>query len=146
MEKNKTCCFFGHREVTHNIRSKLTAIIKKLITEDDVTEFYIGHQGQFDGIVYSVLKELKAKYPHIRYTVVLAYMPDEHTKELYGENTLYPDGLETVPKRFAISKRNDWMIKQSGFAVCYVYKITGGAAKFREKAEEKGLQIIDVLN
>ena len=142
--KEKTCCFSGHREVTHNIRQKLTAIIEKLITEEGVTEFYIGHQGQFDGIVYSVLKELKAKYPHIRYTVVLAYMPDGHIKEVYGEDTLFPDGMENVPKKFAISKRNDWMIQQSGFAVCYVYKVTGGAAKFREKAEKKGLQVIDV--
>ena len=28
----------------------------------------------------------------------------------------------------------------------YVHKITGGAAKFREKAEKKGLQIIDILS
>ena len=28
--KEKNCCFFGHREVTHNIREKLTAIIEKL--------------------------------------------------------------------------------------------------------------------
>ncbi len=144
--KEKTCCFFGHREVTHNIRDKLTVVIEKLITEENVTEFYVGNQGQFDSMVYSVLKKLKAKYSQIRYTVVLAYMLDEHIKELYGEDTLYPDGLETVPKRFAISKRNDWMIQQSGVAVCYVHKITGGAAKFREKAEKKGLQIIDVLN
>ena len=95
-------------------------------------------------MVYSVLKELKAKYPQIRYTVVLAYMPDEHTKEVYGENTLYPDELETVPRRFAISKRNDWMIQHSDYAVCYVHKITGGSAKFREKAEKKGLKVIDV--
>ena len=145
MDKSKTCCFFGHREVTHNIREKLKATIEKLITEDGVTDFYVGHQGQFDSMAYSVLKELKAKFPHIRYTVVLAYMPDERIKELYGEDTLFPDGLETVPKRFAISKRNDWMIQQSGFAVCYVYKITGGAAKFREKAESKGLRVIQVL-
>ena len=143
MEKN-AACFFGHREVTHNIREKLTAIIESLTTEDNVTEFYVGHQGQFDNMVYSILKELKAKYPQIRYAVVLAYMPDEHTKEVYGENTLYPDGLETVPRRFAISKRNDWMIQHSDYAVCYVYKITGGAAKFREKAERKGLKVIDV--
>ena len=146
MENNKTCCFFGHREVTHNIRDKLTALIEKLITEDGVTDFYVGHQGQFDSMAYSVLKELKVKYPQIRYTVVLSYMPDEHIKELYGKDTLFPDGLDSVPKRFAISKRNDWMIQQSGYAVCYVHKITGGAAKFREKAEKKGLQIIDVLN
>ena len=97
-------------------------------------------------MVYSVLKELKRKFPQIRYTVVLAYMPDEHIKKVYGEDTLFPDGLESVPKRFAISKRNDWMIQQSGYAVCYVHKITGGAVKFRDKAEKKGLQIIDVLS
>lgn len=146
MEKTKNCCFFGHREVTHNIKPKLTAIIEKLITEEDVIDFYVGHQGQFDSMVYSVLKELKAKYQQIRYTMVLAYMPDEHIKELYGEDTLFPDGLESIPKKFAISKRNDWMIQQSDFAVCYVYKITGGAAKFREKAEKKGLRIIDIAS
>ena len=118
--KEKTCCFFGHREVTHNIREKLTAIIERLIAEEDATEFYVGHQGQFDSMVYSVLKELKGKYPHIRYTVILAYMPDEHIKEVYGEDTLFPDGMESVPKKFAISKRNDWMIQQSGFVVCYI--------------------------
>ena len=146
MDKSKTCCFFGHREVTHNIKPKLTAILGKLITEYGVTDFYVGRQGQFDSMVYSVLKELKANYPQIRYTVVLAYMPDEHIKELYGEDTLFPDGLESVPKRFAISKRNDWMLKHSDVAVCYVWKITGGAAKFKEKAKKKGLRIIDVLN
>ena len=145
MENNKTCCFFGHREVTHNIRDKLTEIVEKLVTEDNVTEFYVGNQGQFDSMVYSVLKELKAKYPQIRYTVVLAYFPDEHIKGVYGEDTLFPDGLESVPKKFAISKRNDWMIQQSGNEVYYVHKITGGAAKFREKAEKRGLRIIDVL-
>ena len=141
----RTACFFGHRDVTHDIRTKLQFIIEQLITEEQIYNFYVGHQGQFDSMVRSVLKELKVKYPHIRYTVVLAYMPDEHIKEVYGEDTLYPDGLETVPRRFAISKRNDWMIQHSGYAVCYVHKITGGAVKFREKAEKKGLQIIDVL-
>ena len=141
----RTACFFGHRDVTHDIRAKLQFIIEQLITEEQIYNFYVGHQGQFDSMVRSVLKELKVKYPHIRYTVVLAYMPDEHIKEVYGEDTLYPDGLETVPRRFAISKRNDWMIQHSGYAVCYVHKITGGAAKFREKAEKKGLKVVDVL-
>ena len=140
----KSACFFGHRDVTHDIREKLQFIIEQLITEEQINSFYVGHQGQFDSMVYSVLKEMKVKYPHIRYIVVLAYMPDEHINELYGEDTIYPEGLETVPRRFAISKRNDWMIQHSDYAVCYVHKITGGAAKFREKAEKKGLKVIDV--
>ena len=145
MDNNKTCCFFGHREVKHNIRDKLTVVIEKLITEENVTEFYVGNQGQFDSMVYSVLKELKAKYPQIRYTVVLAYMPYEHIKEVYGENTLFPDGMENILKKFAISKRNDWMIQQSGFSVCYVHKITGGAAKFMEKCIKEKLKVIDIF-
>ena len=31
-------------------------------------------------------------------------------------------------------------------AVCYVWKITGGTAKFREKCVKKELRVIDVLN
>ena len=142
----RTACFFGHRDVTHDIRAKLQFIIEQLITEEQINSFYVGHQGQFDSMVYSVLKELKRKFPQIRYIVVLAYMPDEHIQEVYGEDTLFPDGMEKVPKKFAISKRNDWMIQHSAFAVSYVHKITGGEAKFREKAEKKGLRIIDVLN
>lgn len=144
MDKSKTCCFFGHREVTHNIREKLKATIEKLITEDGVTEYYVGHQGKFDSMAYSVLNELKEEYPQIRYTVVLAYLPDEHIWEVYGEDTLLPDGMESVPKKFAISKRNDWMIQHSGFAVCYVHKNTGGAAKFRGKVDKKGLRVVDI--
>ena len=65
-------------------------------------------------------------------------------KELYGEDTLFPDGMETFPKRFAISKQNGRMILHSDIAVCYVHKITGGTAKFREKAENKGLRVINI--
>ena len=112
MEQNeRTCCFFEHREVTHDIRQKLTETIENLIIAEKVDNFYVGNQGQFDIMVYTVLSELKSKYPHIKYTVVLAYMHDRQTAEKYGNNTLYPDGLEFVPKRFAISRRNEWMIK-----------------------------------
>ena len=61
-----------------------------------------------------------------------------------GEDTLYPEGLETVPKKFAINKRNEWMILNSDISICYVYKTTGGAAKFKGKAEKKGLRIISL--
>ena len=44
-KKQNTCCFFGHREVTHNIRPKLTALIEKLITEENVTIYARGTVG-----------------------------------------------------------------------------------------------------
>ena len=145
MDKSKTCCFIGHREVTHDIRANLKEQIEKLIREGMADNFLVGHQGQFDSMVYSVLKELKAKYSQIRYTVVLAYMPDEKIVGQYGDDTLYPDGLETVPKRFAISKRNEWLVTHSDYMICYVYKITGGAVKVREMAEKRGVKVVDLL-
>ena len=145
MNKSKTCCFIGQREVTHDIRANLKEQIEKLIREGLADNFLVGHQGQFDSMVYSVLKDLKATYPQITYSIVLAYMPDEKTAGRYGDDTLYPDGLETVPKRFAISKRNEWMVRHSDYMICYVYKITGGAVKVREMAEKRGVKVVDLL-
>ena len=59
MDKRKTCCFFGHREVITISDRKLTSIIEKLITEDGVIDFFVGNQGQFDWMVYSVLERTK---------------------------------------------------------------------------------------
>ena len=77
---------------------------------------------------------------------VLAYMPDCKTAEKYGENTLYPDGLEFVPKRFAISRRNEWMIKKSAYVVCYVHKITSGAYQFQNAALKKNRTVINIAD
>ena len=111
----KSCCFFGHRNTPQSVEPLLTETTKKLILEQNVRYFYVGNQGNFDSMVLSSLKKLKESYPQIEYTVVLAYMPSETTDKKYGNISLYPDGLEYVPKRFAISHRNNWMIKHSYF-------------------------------
>ena len=111
----KSCCFFGHRNTPQSVEPLLTETTKKLILEQNVRYFYVGNQGNFDSMVLSSLKKLKESYPQIEYTVVLAYMPSETTDKKYGNISLYPDGLEYVPKRFAVSHRNNWMIKHSYF-------------------------------
>ena len=92
------------------------------------------------------LKLLKKSYPQIDYSVVLAYMPREK-KEFdptdYSD-TVFPDGLESVPPQFAISKRNEWMIKNSDYVVTYVRYIVGGAAKFKDLAVRKGKTVIEI--
>ncbi len=104
--------------------------------------FYVGNQGRFDALVRRVLKDMQIQYPHIRYAVVLAYMPTE--KDMHGDfsDTVYPEGLETVPRRFAIAARNRWMLEKADYVVSYVAYSTGGAARFTELAEKKGKKII----
>lgn len=140
----KFCCFFGHRETPNDVKPKLIKAIENLIINEKVNNFYVGNQGGFDGIVYSALKELKQKYPQISYAVVLAYLPADNSIDLYDGNSIYPEGLENVPKRFAISKRNDWLITNSDYCICYITQSFGGAAQFAEKAKRKHKTIINL--
>ena len=115
-----TCTFFGHRDAPNRIEGTIRATIERLISEG-VTCFYVGNNGNFDSMVYRQLKQLSGEYPHIRYYVVLAYMPTEKYEfdtTDYGE-TIYPEGLESVPPRFAISKRNKWMSEKSDIGFTY---------------------------
>lgn len=142
--KERACCFLGHRIVTEDINDRLKEEIGNLITNENVTTFYVGHQGTFDGMVLTELKQMKDKHPQIKYTVVLAYLPASADSLLDNKNTLYPEGIESLPKRFAISWRNDWLINHSDYVICYITHITGGAAKYVAKAKNKGKYIINL--
>ena len=138
-----SCCFFGNRDAMDSIRSKLKEEIIRLIEEHGVNDYYVGNQGGFDSLVLSVMKELTVSYPQIRYSVVLAYLPDEK-RTIPETNTIYPEELERVPKRFCIARRNDWLIEHSRYVICYVAHITGGAAQFMEKARRKNRTVINI--
>ena len=138
-----TCCFFGHNDAPSTIMSKLEETIEKLISEQGANNFLVGNQGQFDSMVLAALRRLKNKYPEISYNVVLAYMPTEKGEWNPYEywETMLPEGLEAVHPRYAISKRNEWMVNESDVVICYVTHSWGGAARYVEMAERKGLQI-----
>lgn len=141
------CVFFGHKDADSSIMPKIKEAIVKLIREQGVNEFLVGNNGKFDYIVYSALKEIKSEYPNITFSVVLAYLPGEkHEYENYyaEEETFLPDGIEIGPMRFAIDRRNKWMVEQADYVITHVTHSWGGAAKFKELAEKKGKTVINV--
>lgn len=139
----KSCCFFGQRDTLEAIKPRLTEAITKLTDEIGIEDFYVGNQGGFDSLVLSVLKELAISNPKLRYSIVLAYLPTDHSA-VCDENTLYPEGMENVPKRYCIARRNDWMIEHSKYVICYVKHITGGATQFMKKAQRKNRIVINL--
>ena len=142
----KICTFFGHRDCPNTIEPKLQDVLEELIIHHHVDTFYVGNQGQFDALVYRTLQELKKTYPHIRVTVVLAYMPGKKTDGDHYENTILPDGIESTPPRYAISYRNDWMLKQSDYVVTYITHSFGGAAQYAEKAMRQKKTVINLAD
>ncbi len=139
------CTFFGHKDTPKEIEPTLRSTLIDLIENKNVTTFYVGNNGNFDTMVRRQLEELSQIYP-ITYSIVLAYLPTERNKYDNLTNTIYPEGIESVLKRFAISWRNKWMIKQSDVVVTYVTHNFGGAWQFKVLAERMWKEIINLQN
>ena len=132
--KEQTVTFFGHRDTPKETEPALRLTLIDLIENKNATVFYVGNHGNFDAMVRRQLEDLSKTYP-IKYYVVLAYMPNKNDES--NEHTILPEGIETVPRRFAINYRNKWMLNKSDIVVTYVSHNFGGAWKFKQMAENK---------
>ncbi len=136
--------FFGHRDCPDTVKPKLREVLIDLITNHNVDMFYVGNQGRFDAIVQHVLHELKQEHSQINYAVVLAYMPGKQNEYDDYSDTMLPEGIESVHPHYAISWRNNWMLKQSDYAVTYITHSWGGAAQHAGKADRAAKTVINL--
>ena len=139
-----TCCFFGHKDTPDHIQSALLELLTLLIKEQHANLFLVGCQGNFDHLVIRTLAELKRKYPNLQYYVVLQSFPTKSTP-VFPIETLFPQGLETVPPKYAIDKRNRWMLMQSDAVICYLSRSFGGAAKYCTLAQKQQKQVFNLF-
>ena len=123
--KEKTCCFFGHREIneTEELKSKLIDIIEKLIVDENVDTFLFGSKSRFNSLCLELVTEIKEKYPHIKRIYVRAEYPDindQYTNYLLEsyEDTYYPEHIISSG-RAAYVERNYEMIVNSYFCIVY---------------------------
>ena len=138
-----TVTFFGHKDTPKEIEPTLRTTLVDLIENHGATEFYVGNNGNFDTMVRRQLEDLSQSYS-ITYNIVLAYLPTKKNEYSDHTNTLLPEGIETAPKRFAISYRNKWMIQQSDIVVTYVTHTYGGAWQFKVIAQRQGKMVIEL--
>ncbi len=139
--KEQTVTFFGHRDTPKETESALRLTLLDLIENKNATVFYVGNHGNFDAMVRRQLEDLSKTYP-IKYYVVLAYMPNKN--DTPDEHTILPEGIENVPRRFAINYRNKWMLNKSDIVVTYVTRPFGGAWEFKQMAIKAEKYIIEL--
>lgn len=145
--------FIGHGEtnITGELSIKLTETIETCI-KDGADTFYCGGYGNFDNVCAAAVRELKEKYPTIKSFFVTPYITEGYQErlkwitdmKLYDE-IVYPE-LENVPLKFAISKRNEWMIDCADMVVSFVYHTWGGAATTLRYAKRKKKTIINLAD
>ena len=137
-----TCTFFGHRDAPKEIEPALRLTLTDLIEKKNATVFFVGNHGNFDTMVRRQLEDLSRTYP-IKYYVALAYMPNKN--DTIDEHSILPEGIETVPRRFAINYRNKWMLTKSDIVVTYVTRPVGGAWEFKQMAEKMSKILVKII-
>ena len=169
IDKEKTCCFFGHRKIdeTEELKNKLSEIIENLIVNENVDTFLFGSKSQFDDLCHKVVTELKEKYSHIKRVYVRSafqHIPDWYEDSLLNhyEDTYFPEHMEKAGKASYV-ERNQEMINYSKFCVVYYdenylpprrknsrrdlfdYQPKSGTKIAYNYAKHKGCEIINLL-
>ena len=135
--------FCGHGKIVYDnfVQQRLYKEIEAMAKNGE-SSFLLGGYGNFDLIAASAIKAIKEKYSNVKSILVLAYLDQKYNEDLYDE-TIYPD-IENVPRRYAIVKRNQWMIDKSDVVISYLEHSWGGAAKTFDYAMKKKKTVINV--
>ena len=139
-----SCFFIGHRDAPKELLPAIRAAAERLIREE-VTDFYVGSRGSFDRLAASAVRALRESYPEIRLFLVLAYLPSARQVLPEGfTSSVFPEGLEKVPRRYAILRANRALVDRCEYLVAYAPHVTSNARKVAEYARRKGRRVIEV--
>lgn len=134
--------FCGHSDCIADTVMKqwLRDTIISLI-DQGAQKFYLGGYGGFDCAAANAVWDVKNTYPQVQSVLVLPYLDRKVNSGIY-DYTTYPP-LESVPRRFAISRRNEWMMDAADVVVAYVTHDWGGAASTLAYAIRKKRRIVN---
>ena len=136
--------FAGHSIIpaSNNIKEIVKEQIKRSIIKEEKISCYLGGYGDFDKICAAACKELKKEYSNIELIYITPYLSlseQEKINEMmrYGfcDTSIYPP-IENTPPRFAILKRNEWMMSNADLIIAYVNCSYGGAYDSQTKKQK----------
>ena len=146
--------FIGHSSIAfhQNLKEAVKKIIKNNLIDVEFITCYLGGYGDFDNICAYACKELKQQHQNIEIAYVTPYMSlieQEKIKKMQAcglyDISIYPP-IENTHPRFAILKRNEWMIANADLVVAYVCRSYGGAYKALQIANKMKKKIINVYD
>ena len=142
--------FCGHSAFRENneIQKDLLNLLEKEINGKEVV-FYLGGYGNFDGFARKCCTLYKEKHSNAKLIFITPYLGkwlDERKDYLTSQydEIIYPD-IENTPPKFAISKRNEWIVEKSDLIIAYVELHFGGAYNSLIHAKRKNKRFINLV-
>lgn len=144
----KICSGFGNSDTSEGLMPKLVQALEYAISEGCDT-FYLGKMGNFDSMMKRATGELKKKYPHIERILVIPYITKslEQNKRDYEREydfILLPHEIVPVPPKYAIIRKNEWVIDNSDIVIACALNPYRGAGKAVDYAKRKGKHMINI--
>lgn len=139
----KRCSLIGHHDAPESIYPALQREIEHHITELGVTEFIVGHYGNFDRMAARALVNAKQIHPEISLWLLLPYHPAEKKVEVPEgfDGSFYPEGMEKVPRRVAIVKANQYAVDHANYLIVYVACLASNTSKLLNYASSRAINI-----
>lgn len=149
-----TITFFGHRHIykEQELRTRIYDAVLPYVNEPKLT-LLVGNHGEYDGLVLSVCRELRRKYPHIRICVVLTSIAilqkDEYgycPADIYSDVETITYDIEDEHFKNQIVVNNRYMVDDSNVVICYVNfkEYRSGAKRAVNYAKRQGKTIINL--
>ena len=132
--------------MTAEAENQLTMFLEKYARENVRLVCYNGGYGNFDYFAAKCVQRMQEQYSNIRNCLVLPYIDQPFLERIeifknHFDETIYPP-LESVPRKYAIIRRNEWMVDSADIVIAYVTYSWGGAARTLEYAKRKNKNII----
>ena len=135
--------FCGHRDFikTETAERTLTALLENYARQNEKLVCYNGGYGNFDGFAAACVINLQKHCANIRNCLVIPYISPAFLERISTlkncfDETIYPP-LENVPGKFAIIRRNEWMIDNADVLFACIRSSWGGAAQTLAYAKRK---------
>lgn len=144
--------FFGHKTIRccYDISTQIENVILKNIHYQEKVFFYCGGYGDFDMMCASVCRTIAEKIPNCEIVYITPYMTEAHQQKIKHfidiktyDSVIFPP-LEKVPPKYAIIRRNEWMVEQADIIIAYVEHCFGGAYTAIEYARKKKKRVINL--
>ena len=126
--------FFGHSNYLSNAEEEKRLLeLLEIVACDKQVDFYLGGYGEFDRFALKCATKYKQRHEQTKLIFITPYFGKwlserkDILEKCYDE-IVYPE-IEHVPQKFAIVKRNEWMVDQADCVFVYVKRHYGGAYK-----------------
>ena len=145
----KFCFMFGHRDTPDDAYGEILDAAKEVHVRYGITDFIAGGYGSFDRLAQKAILALKKTCGDLRYIRLLPYHPEERKIEIDPEwdGTVYPDGMEQVPRKYAIVRANRYMLDRASAVICCAWH-TGNARNLYyhaiKRAEKEGIAVKNI--